>query len=124
MKLINTSNDSAPGCDGVKIKPLQAVNSVIAAPLSHIFNLSVMNSVFPDILKIANVVPLFKKEDPVLFSNYRPVSLLCTLSKVLEKIMYNRVIEFLNEHEILFKSQFGFRQSYSTYLAMTVLIDK
>ena len=65
MKLINTSKDSAPGCDGVKIKPLQAVNSVIAAPLSHIFNPSVMNGVFPDILKIANVVPLFKKEDRV-----------------------------------------------------------
>ena len=124
MKLINTSKDSASGCDGVKIKPLQAVNSVIAALLSHIFNLSVMNGVFQDILKIANVVPLFKKEDPMLFGNYRPVSLLCTLSKVLEKIMYNRVIEFLNEHEILFKYQLGFRQSYSTYLAMTVLIDK
>ena len=124
MKLINTSKDSAPGSDGVKIKPLQAVNSIIAAPLSHIFNLSVMDGVFPDILKIANVVPLFKKEDPMLFSNYRPVSLLCTLSKVLERIMYNRVIEFLNEHEILFKYQFGFRQSYSTYLAMTVLVDK
>ena len=60
----------------------------------------------------------------MLFSNYRPVSLLCTLSKVLERIMYNRVIEFLNEHEILFKYQFGFRQSYSTYLAMTESIDK
>ena len=57
MKLINTSKDSAPGCDGVKIKPLQAVNSVIAAPLSHIFNLSVMNGFFPDILIITNVVP-------------------------------------------------------------------
>ena len=123
MKLINTSKDSAPGCDGVEIKPLQAVNSVIAAPLSQIFNMSPMNGVFPDILKIANVVPLFKK-DPMLFSNNRPVSLLCTLSKVLENIMYNRVIEFLNEHEIFFKHQFGFRQSYSTYLAMTVLIDK
>ena len=124
MKLINTSKDSAPGYDEFKIKLLQAVNSIIAAPLAHIFNLSVMNGVFPDILKIANVVPLFKKEDSMLFSNYRPVSLLCTLSKVLEKIMYNRVIDFLNEHEILFKYQFGFRKSYSSYLAITVLIDK
>ena len=85
MKLMNISKDSASGCDEVKIKPLQAVNSVIAAPLSYMFNLSVMSGFFPDILKIANVVPLFKKEDPMLFSNYRPVSLLCTLSKVLEK---------------------------------------
>ena len=85
MKLINISKDSAPGYDEVKIKPLQAVNSITAAPLAHIFNLSVMKVFFPDILKIANVVPLFKKEDSMLFSNYRPVSLLCTLSKVLER---------------------------------------
>ena len=124
MKLINTSKDSAPGYDEVKIKPLQAVSSIIAAPLAHTFNLSVMNGVFSDILKIANVEPLFKKEDSMLFSNYRPVPLLCTLLKVLEKIMYNRVIDFLNEHEILFKYQFGFRKSYSNYLAITVLIDK
>ena len=124
MKLINTSKDSAPRYDEVKIKPLQAVNSIIAAPLAHIFNLSVMNGVFSDILKSANVEPLFKKEDSVLCSNYRPVPLLCTLSKMLEKIMYNRVIDFLNEHEILFKYQFGFRKSYSNYLAITVLIDK
>ena len=120
MKLINTSKNSAPGYDEVKIKPLQAANSIIAVPLAHIINLSVMNGVFPDMLKIANVVPLFKKEDSMLFSNYRPVSLLCTRSKVLEKIMYNRVIDFLNEHEILFKYQFGFLKSYSSYLVDTV----
>ena len=85
MKLISTSKDSAPGCDEVKIKPLHAVNSIIAASLVHIFNLSVMNGVFPDILKIANVVPLFKKRKAMLFSNYRPISLLCTLSKVLRR---------------------------------------
>ena len=60
----------------------------------------------------------------MIFSNYRPVSLLCSLSKVLEKIMYNRVISFLNENDVLFKYQFGFRKSHSTYLALTVLMDK
>ena len=69
MKLINTSKGFAPGYDEVKIKPLQAVNSIIATALAHIFNLSVMNGIFPDILKIANVVPLFKKEDSMLFAN-------------------------------------------------------
>ena len=69
-------------------------------------------------VKIANVIPLYKKEDPMIFSNYRPVSLLCSLCKVLEKIMYNRVISFLNENDVLFKYQFGFRKSHSTYLAL------
>ena len=84
-KLIRTSRDSAPGYDEIKARPLQAVNSVTSAPLAHIFNLSIMNGVFPDILKTSNIIPLFKKEDSMLFSNYRPVSLLCTLSKLLEK---------------------------------------
>ena len=123
-KLIMTSRDSAPGYDEVKARPLQAVNSVISAPLAYIFNLSIMNGVFPDIFKTANMIPLFENEDSMLFSNYRPVSLLCTLSKLLEKIMYNRVIDFLKEHDIQFKYQFGFRQGYSTYLALTVLVDK
>ena len=123
-KLITTSRDSAPGYDEVKARPLQAKNSVISAPLAYIFDLSIVNGVFPDILKTANIIPLFIKEDSMLFSNYRPVSLLCTLSKLLEKIMYNRVIDFLKEHDILFRYQFGFRQGYSTYLALTVLVDK
>ena len=56
-KLIKTSRDSAPGYDEVKARPLQAVSSVISAPLAHIFNLSIMNGVFPDILKTANIIP-------------------------------------------------------------------
>ena len=93
-KWIMTSRDSAPGYDEVKARPLQAVNSVISAPLAYIFNLSIMNGVFPDILKTENIIPLFKKEDSMLFSNYRPVSLLCTLSKLLEKSCTTELLTF------------------------------
>jgi hypothetical protein len=75
-------------------------------------------------MKIANVVPLFKSGCPMLFNNYRPVSLLPTLSKVFEKIMYNRVLDFLNEMKILFDLQFGFRKLHSTYMALMILMDK
>ena len=108
-KILSSLNDLAPYIDG---------------PFTYICNLSLNQGVFPDILEIANVIPLYKKEDPMIFSNYRPVSLLCSLSKVLEKIMYNRVMSFLNENDVLFKYQFGFRKSHSTYLALTVLMDK
>ena len=60
----------------------------------------------------------------MIFSNCRPVSLLCALSKILEKVVYDRLNDFLNEFDIIFKYQFGFRKGYSTYLALTVLMDK
>ena len=61
-------------------------------------------------MKLANVIPLYKSDDPMYFNHYRPVSLLCILSKVLEKIMYSRLLEFLENYQILYKNQFGFRK--------------
>ena len=116
--------DSSPGHDEMKIGPIRSVLNYIEGPLTYVCNLSLNEGIFPDILKIANVIPLYKKDDPVFFNNYRPVSLLCSLSKVLEKLMYNRVISFLDDNNILFKYQFGFRKSHSTYLALTILMDK
>ena len=124
FKLVKSLKDSAPGYDEIKMKPMQSVISEILSPLTYVLNLSISNGIFTDILKIANVIPLYKKDDPMIFSNYRPVSLLCTLSKILEKAMYDRVNDFLNEFDIIFKYQFGFRRGYSTYLALTVLMDK
>ena len=96
----------------------------IAQPLSYICNLSLKEGIFPEELKIANVIPLFKKDNAMVFNNYRPVSLLCTLSKVFERMMYNRLMDFLNENKILFEYQFGFRKNHSTQLALTFLMDK
>ena len=79
---------------------------------------------FPDQLKIANVVPLYKAEDSMMSNNHRPVSVLCVLSKIFEKIMFTRVQVFLNELQILYKYQFGFRKGHSTYMAHIVLMDK
>ena len=116
-KIMNSLKDSSPGHDEIKIGPILSVFSSIAEPLIYVYNLSLNQGIFPDILKTANVIPLYKKDDPMFFNNYRPVSLLCSLSKVLEKIMYNRVISFLDDNKILFEYQFGFRKSHSTYLA-------
>ena len=65
--------------------------------MTHICNLSLQEGVFPDEMKIANVIPLFKSEDPQMLDNYRPVSVLCALSKVFEKIMYYRLLNYLDE---------------------------
>ena len=96
----------------------------IVAPLTNICNLSLSEGVFPDQLKIANVVPLYIAEDSMMFNNYRPVSVLYVLSKIFEKIMFIRMQVFLNELQILYKYQFGFRKGHSTYMAHIVLMDK
>ena len=125
LHLIFTSlKNAAPGYDEIKIEPLKLVLEFIAEPLSYLCNLSFNQGIFPAELKIANVIPLYKKDDSMLFSNYRPVSLLCSLSKVFEKVMCNRVVSFLETYKILYEYQFGFRKDHSTYLAIMSLLDR
>ena len=89
---------------------------IVKSPVAYICNLSIIQGVCPEELKTANVLPLYKAEDPMLFNNYRPVSLLTVLPKVFEKIMYNRLLNFLDTYNILFKNQFGFRKkSFNLY---------
>ena len=100
------------------------VGSLIVNPLAYIWNLSLKQGVFPTEIKIANVLPLYKSDDPFCFNNYRPVSLLCVLSKVFEKIMYNSLLDFLEDQKFFVKEQFGFRILHSSYLALMILINK
>ena len=77
-----------------------------------------MTGVFPSVLKIAKVVPVFKKDSKLDYSNYRPISLLSNIEKILEKLMYKRLYTFLNNNNIIYNLQFGFRQQYSTSHAL------
>ena len=70
--------------------------------------------VFPSVLKFAKVVPVFQKDSKLDYSNYRPMSLLSNIEKILEKLMYERLYTFLNNNNIVYDLQFGFRQRYST----------
>ena len=96
----------------------------IAQPLVTIINTSLSAGVFPESLKIAiEVIPVVKADDPTLFGNYRPMSIPPAFSKLFEKVMYNRLINFLNLHNILYSKQFGSRNSHSTALALIDLIN-
>ena len=75
-------------------------------------------------MKISKVIPVYKKGEKYQVCNYRPISLLTSLSKLLEKIVYTRLLEFLNIHDIISNSQFGFRQKHSTSHAILTLIEK
>ena len=123
-KLLSGLKNGSPGYDGIPANILQLVNSHIKNPLAYLCNLSLSEGVFPDSFKLANIIPLYKADDPMCFNNYRPVSLLCVLSKIFEKVMYSRLISFLEKYKILIKYQFGFRKYHTTYMALMVLVDE
>ena len=93
-------------------------------PLTHNMYMSLLRGVFPSELKIARVIPLFKSGESNKFSNYRPVSVLPLFSKVLERLMYSRLLSFINKHNILYAYQFGFRMRHSPNLALVILVDR
>ena len=83
-----------------------------------LFNISFITGVFPSVLKIAKVVPVFKKDSRLDYNNYCPISLLSKIEKILEKLMYKRFYTFLNNNNAIYNLQFGFRQQYSTSHAL------
>ena len=123
-KIITNLSNSAPGHDEVKLDDIKPVMCNLIQPLTYIVNLSLIQGIFPNELKKAKIIPLYKANDPMLFNNYRPISLLPLFSKLFERIMYNRLIKFINKHKLLYKYQFGFRKDHSTYMALIILIDK
>ena len=90
-------------------------------------NQSLSTGIFPDKSKVAKIIPLFKKDDPHYFDNYRPISLLHAISKVLEKVVLIQFYDYMNENELLYESQYGFRtwhSSETTTLDITGIITK
>ena len=88
------------------------------------FNNSMQEGVVPEIMKIADVVPLHKSKSLDQTNNYRPISLLMTISKILEKIMYKRTYQFLENKDQIFKSQYGFRSKHSCELVVNELVSE
>ena len=107
-----------------KLIPVKKVIPLISDTLSEIINLSLSTGIVPENMKIAKVIPLFKSSDNTIYKNYRPVSILPSLSKIAEKIVYNRLLDYLNKLDILNINQYGFRQMHSTYMAIMDFVEK
>ena len=116
--------NKSPGYDEISFNVIKKCFGSLHKPLLHIFDQSLRNGIFPDELKIAKVTPLFKKGIDSDLGNYRPISVLPCFSKVLEKIMYNRLYNHLNENNILYNKQFGFQKKHSTEHAILQLVDQ
>ena len=93
-------------------------------PLTILFNKSLSEGVFPEVMKKADVIPLYKAKDNEETNNYRPISLLLTISKLLEKIMYKRTYRFLEDSKQIYKSQYGFRTAHSCENAISERVSE
>ena len=116
------SNKSV-GPNSIPTKILKLLKNDISSQLSEIFNISFSSGVFPSILKTAKVILVHKKDSKLDFSNYRPISLLSNVEKILEKLMYNRILKFFSDNNLIYSLQFGFRQKYSTVHALINLTE-
>ena len=124
-KIISDLSDkNSCGVDDISSKLLKTISPVIAAPLAHIINQSLCTGIFPDRLKIAKVIPLYKKDDPHMVDNYRPISLLPVLSKVFERAAFNQLYDYMQRNKLLYANQYGFRKLHSTELASVELVDR
>ena len=113
--LINVLNiNKASGDDGISHRMLKGVSKSISKPFSILMNRSFNEGIFPETWKIANVIPIFKKGDKSLPSNYRPVALLSCLGKLQERIVFKNLYNFLIDNNLLYKYQSGFLPYHST----------
>ena len=109
---------------GLSVSFVSKFALTLSKPLRHIFTLSFNQGIVPQQLKVAKVIPIFKTGSQTSMDNYRPISLLCVFSKILEKIMFNRLSTFLENNNILCPEQFGFRKLHSTIHPLTLFINQ
>ena len=115
-------NKKSSGYDQIDNILLKEISDVLVPSLCSLFNRSINEGVFPDSMKYAEVFPLHKGKDKNLCMNYRPISLLITLSKLLEKVVYLQTYNFLNTTSQIYESQYGFRAKHSCKNAIQELV--
>ena len=120
----NLKNSNSCGFDDLSTNTLKSIKHSVTKPLAIIINQIFNTGEFPEQLKIAKVIPIFKKDDNLQFNNYRPISLLPVLSKVIEKAICNQLTHFIQTNNLFFENQYGFRPGHSTEYAALELTDR
>ena len=125
LNLINKLKPkTSSGHDGLSSIMLKDIAISISPILTCIINQSLCTGIFPESLKVAKIIPIYKKENQHITDNYRPVSLLPILSKIFEKVVFIQVYDYFTKNDLLYKSQYGFRKLHSTELAALEFTDK
>ena len=123
-QLYDLDENKAVDLDNLPGKFLKDGAIVLAKPISQICNLSIKYSIFPSDCKIAKLKPLFKKGSKTDPQNYRPISLLPLVSKIIEKVIHDQAQRFLDKNDIIYRYQLGFRKFFSTYSCLSYLNNK
>ena len=119
----NLENKNSSGHDGISNKILKFIKFEISNSLALIINQMITTGIFPESFKTSKIVPFFKKGESSLLTNYRPISLLPTISKIFERIIHDQMYTYLNGNNLLAEQQYGFRKLHSTEYAAVNLID-
>jgi hypothetical protein len=112
------------GYDNISANLLKHITNEVSSALALIINQSFITGIFPSKLKIARILPLFKKENEQLLTNYRPISLLPVISKIFERVMFTQLHTYFKTNDLFCKNQYGFLQGLSTELAAMELTDR
>ena len=104
----------ASGLDKISCKLLRAAGNSMHEFLLVVFNLILNTGIFPDDMKLAKITPIYKSGEKTDCGNYRPISVISAVAKILEKLVYDQVFHFLNENKVISNQQSGFRPFHST----------
>ena len=121
--LFKISDSKATGDDGIPILFIKMTHNVTVKIICHIINLSIRTKTVPSDWKVAIITPLFKEGDRNLASNYRPISILPCLSKIMECIIHNQIYNHLRDHNLLSEAQFTFRKYHSISTCILKLLN-
>ena len=114
----------ATGPNSISSKILKNNKDVPFKPLCDLINLVFVSETFPQQLKITKIIPVYKKGNPLDYTNYRPVSLLSNLGTLIEKLIHSRMNKFLENQKLFYKNQFGFRKKHSTNHVLITITEK
>ena len=117
-------SSKATAIDGLDSYSLKISASLVAAPIHHLISLSVMQQKFPSVWKLAKILPLHKKGDVLDRKNYRPVSILSPVSKVLERAIYEQLYSYFSHNRIFHPNVMGYRKNRSTATALLQMYDR
>ena len=123
MALLSLPNNKSHGKYSSLTKSLKCSIDLIAPVLSEVFNTSISLGRYPTKLKLSKIVPVFKTDDETDPNNYRPISLLSNFNRIFERLMYTRIMSYIEKHNLIYSSQYGFRKGHSTQHAILDIVN-
>ena len=123
QEIMTIPNNKSHGPYSYPVKIIKLAKCLLSKPLTQIFNASIQKGKYPSKLKVSKVTPVFKDDDDTNPNNYRPISLLSIFNRIFEKLMYKRLVNFIEKHNLIDNAQYGFRTGFATNHAILDIIS-